>query len=128
VLCFILLTNPTKALAVIGIQIQLLTSASITISATARAILCLGITFELLGLILIISFPTHSSETLPLIFSLVPRMYTIPVLLGILGLAVTVMLEAVDASLGAAIFMGCILALSGMSCLLALWLRAYGRM
>jgi hypothetical protein len=115
---------PTKALAVVGIQIQLLTS---TTSTTARIILCLGITFELVGLLLVFSFPSDSSVALPPIFSLLCRVPTIAIFLGILGLAVTVILEAVNASVGVAIFMGCILAFGGMLSLLSLWFKAYER-
>jgi hypothetical protein len=72
-------------------KIQLLGS---TTSATARIIF-----WNHVSLLLVLSFSSESLDALPPIFSLLCRAPTIAILLGMLGLAVTAILDAVNAPL-----------------------------
>jgi hypothetical protein len=47
----------TQAVSIVTIQLQLLTSGSMATATTTRALLFIGMTFELLAILLAISFP-----------------------------------------------------------------------
>jgi hypothetical protein len=117
-----------QAIGILGYELQLLATNSLATSTTARTILSFGIIFELLGLILLICIhiPRHT-EGIPLSLRLVLRVPTIMILIGMLGLATTVVVENVKMSLSASIGMSCTFVLGGTVCLVTLWLTTRGR-
>jgi hypothetical protein len=96
---------------------------------TTRTILSLGIMSELLGLLLAICFPLpQRAEDIPPSFHLASGFTTVPIFMGILGLATALVVETVKISLGAAVAMTCALFLGGIVCLSTVWFRVCGRL
>jgi len=108
---------------IVTIQIQLLTSGSMAIATTTRALLSFGVILELLGILLAICFvqlhhpderhPLQTQSTLVRLTSGVPNVL---ILTGIIGLATTLVVETLKTSLSMAVVMsGCIVTVSGVA-------------
>ena len=129
-LLFTYLAN--KAVAIVTIQLQLFTSGSIDTTTTTRALLAIGMTFELLAILLSIRFlqyfeDSRPSQPLSTIFCLASRVPVVLVLVGIVGLAVSLVVEMLKTSLSTAVAMSGFLIFGIIFCLLALCFGAYGR-
>ena len=96
---------------------------------TTRTILSFGIMCELLGLLLVICFPLpERAENTHHFLSLASGLSTVPIFMGILGLATALIAETVKTSLGVAIAMTCALFFGIVICLSTVWFRAGGRL
>jgi hypothetical protein len=85
-----------QAIGILGYELQLLATNSLATTTTTRTILSFGIIFELLGIILFICIPIpQHTEGIPLFLRLVSRVPTMLILMGMLGLATTVVVENV---------------------------------
>jgi hypothetical protein len=133
------LYNPltsNQAGIIVSIQVQLLTSSSPSSSALTRIFLTLGITSELLGVMLIVFFTRFSkyqSRELPgsaayrvgiRIASELPAFF---VLVGIVGVAAALVVETLDVSVGVAVAMSGVLILLIIFCFVVWCLEVGGR-
>jgi hypothetical protein len=119
---WLLIHNSTKAVAIIGIQVQILTTNNIT--TITHNLLSFGIILQLLAIFLSICFiqfrqinGTHASSTR--LVRLLVHVPTILILLGIVGLGSAVVVETVETSLCTAIAMSIFLACGVGVCILA---------
>src|SRR5262249_39839996 len=114
-----------QSIAVIGIMIPLLNTP---MTDTAHDILACGILLELLGLLFLVSLPfPHSSEgNHVLAQAFLVSAYTIPIIIGILGLSTAITIEYVKVSVALAMGMSCILVVGVMLWILAWVLKAFG--
>jgi hypothetical protein len=124
-----------QAVAIVTIQLQLLTSGSMATTITTRALLFIGMTFELLAILLAISFPQfqqYPEEHHPLLprAALVRLALGMPIVLvfmGIVGLAAALVMETLKTSIGTAAAMSGFLVFGIILCLLASCFGAYSR-
>ena len=125
----------TQACAILTIQLQLLTSGSTATTTTTRALLFFGMIFELLAMLLAISFlPLHqySERTYPsqprhVFAHLALEMPIVLVFMGIVMLAAALVVEMLKMSVGIAVAMSGFLVFGIILCLLASCFGAYGR-
>jgi hypothetical protein len=120
----------TQAGAIITIQLQMLTSGSMATTATTRALLFFGMTFELLAILLAICFfqSQHYSEDSQRPLALLRMASGVPVVLvwmGIVGLASALVVEMLKTSLGTAVAMSGFLIFGIILCLLASCVGVY---
>jgi hypothetical protein len=113
-----------KAVAIVAIQVQLLTLSTTT---TARTLLSMCMTLELLGILLAICFIQSSntdevacSHSLSILVRLALGLPTVLILTGIIGLGAALVVETLQASLGAAVIMSGFLVFGVVCCLLTL--------
>jgi hypothetical protein len=111
---------------IVSIQVQLLTSNPMASSVIPRIFLTLGLTSELLGVMLVISFirfPVNtrreSSNILRAIIRATSEAPTILFLMGVICVAAALVVDMLDVSIGTAVAMGCVLIGGGILCLLA---------
>jgi hypothetical protein len=121
-----------KAGAIVSIQIQLLTSSSIASSTPALIFLFLGITSELVGVIVIVSFARfpanpRDNASRSTIMRGVSEIPTVLILIGIICLAATLVVEMLGISVGTAVAMSGVLFLGVFFCLLAWWVGIGGK-
>ena len=114
----------SKAAAIVAIQVQLFASSSNEIT---RALLSVGIIFELLGILLAICFvqmhntdDAHHPQPLSTLARLALRVPTVLILTGIVGLGAALVVETLETSLGTAVAMSSFLFFGVVSCLLIL--------
>jgi hypothetical protein len=110
-----------KAVAIVAIQVQLLTSSS---NKTACALFSIGIILELLGILFAICFVQmrnandgHHPQPLSTLVRLALRVPTVLVLAGIVGLGTGLVVETIETSLGTAIAMSSFLVFGVVLCL-----------
>jgi nitrogen fixation/metabolism regulation signal transduction histidine kinase len=123
---------PHQAGVIIIIQVQLLTSSSPSSSDLTRIFLTLGITSELLGVMLIVFFTRcskYQSRESPgsaaiRIASELPAFF---VLAGIVGVAAALVVETLEVSVGVAIVMSGVLILWIIFCFVIWCLEVDGR-
>jgi hypothetical protein len=111
-----------KAAAIVAIQVQFLSSNLNTIT---RALLSIGIIFELLGILLAICSIHHTdnghhSQPLSTLARLAWRVPTVLVLMGIVVLGTALVVETLETSLGTAVAMSSFLVFGVVLCLLTL--------
>jgi hypothetical protein len=114
-----------KAVAIIAVQAQLLASSSNKIT---RALLSVGITLELLGILFAICVAQmrnhaddrHHSQPLSTLDHLALRVPTVLILTGVVGLGAALVVDTLETSLGMAVAMSSFLFFGVVSCLLIL--------
>jgi hypothetical protein len=114
-----------KAVAIVAIQVQLLTSSS---NKTTRALLSIGIILELLAILFAICFvqmhnthDSHHSQPLSTLSArLALRVPTVLILTGIVGLGAALVVDTLETSLGTAVAMSSFLIFGVVLCLLSL--------
>jgi len=115
-------SSTLKAAAIVAIQVQLLASNLNTIT---RALLSIGIIFELLGILLAICFIHHTDDGhhFQPFSTLARRTWRVPtvlVLMGIVALGTALVVETLKTSLGTAVAMSSFLIFGVVLCLLTL--------
>jgi hypothetical protein len=123
-----------KAGAIVSIQIQLLTSSSMASSTPALIFLFLGITSELVGVIVVVYFARfpanprgNTNRSTMMIMRGVSEVPTVLILIGIICLAAALVVEMVDISIGTAVAMSGVVFLGVFFCLFAWWVGISGR-
>ena len=94
----------------------MLTSGSTATTTTTRALLFIGMTFELLAILLAVTFTQSRPSTFLRVTSGLP---IVLVLVGIVGLAVALVVEMLKVSVGTAAVMSGFLVIGIILCLLA---------
>ena len=117
--------DSVQTLALIGIQVQILMSASMAAATVPRMILAVGVMFELFGLLVGLSFPDrfHSASS-PMLSYLVRVTLALPLIVGVLGLAVTINIVVVGIGVGAAAAMACTFIVGSIVYFSLLWFCA----
>ncbi len=114
----------TKAAAIVAIQLQLL---SMAVATPTRALLSIGMIFELLGILLAICLVQthntnniHHSQPHSILLHLSSRIPTLSIWMGIFGLGVALVVETLQTSLGTAVTMSSLLVFGVILCFIAL--------
>jgi hypothetical protein len=98
---------------------QIFMSASIAAAAVPHTILACSITLELVGLLVSLSFPNPGGS--PTLSSIVWGTLIFPTIVGVLGLAITVIIIMAKTCLVAAIAMACMFIFSSIVFLSLFW-------
>jgi len=112
----------TKAVAIIGIQVQMLTTDTTTI---ARSLLSFGMILELVSIFISICFiqsrRSDAAQVPSTFVRLLARVPSILILAGIVVLGAALVVEMFEVSMGAAIAMSALLVCGVLVCLLAVY-------